>query len=441
MRRRTAAALSFLLVTVLLTNVASIAQQGATSRPDAVLSATNEVLKKVSDLRKLEIKQPVKSGLKTKEEIGQHVLRDLNESNTPEEFEASQKLLLKLGMIKKDFDLRNYMVKLLVEQVAGFYDPKTEEFFLAAWLPIADQKTVMAHELVHTLQDQHFDLKRFNKWPEGDSDAEMAAHALIEGDATLVMYQYIFAEQGLNLDLTKIGSLTKLMLDASNVNDEKLYPVLAQAPAVLRESLQFPYVYGIGFVQEVAKQRSFQTVNDIYRNLPASTEQIIHPERFLNGDNPVKIDLPDITNELGKDWKRIDTDIQGEFGIQIILAEFTDNSASRKAAEGWGGDQYALYEDKKTGALMFVIFTTWDTENDAREFFSIYDRRTEKRYNLSRPAHLNIDTRTYETNEGVAALEVKGKDVLVIEGAQSREQLQQVAKQLWQSKKSVHGKK
>jgi hypothetical protein len=439
MRRKTAAAFSVLLVITLVTNVASTAQQSATSatKPDAVLKMTNEVLKKVSELRKLEIKQPVKSGLKTKDEIGQHVLRDMNESNTPEEVESSRKLLLKLGLIKKDFNLREYMVQLLMEQIAGFYDPKTEEFFLAAWLDLGDQKTVVAHELVHALQDQHFDLKRFNKWPDGDSDAELAAHALIEGDATFVMFQYMFDEQGMKFDINSLGSLTQFMLKTTSASSEKEFPVLSRAPSILRESLQFPYVYGIGFVQEVFKNRSLQSVNDTYRNLPASTEQVIHPEKFLNGDRPVKVEMPDLSDALGKDWKKLDTDIEGEFGLQVVMAEYIDNSASRRAAEGWGGDQYALYEDRKTGALLFVTFTTWDAENDAREFFNLYGKRTEKRYNLSVAAQSGADARTYETAEGLASLEIKGKDVLIIEGAQNNEQLQQIAKRLWLSKKSV----
>lgn len=442
MRRTTLMALSLVLVTVMLANVASTAQQSATAitKPDAVLKTTSEVLKKVSDLRKLEIKQPVKSGLKTKEEIGHHVLRDMNESNTPEEFEASRKLLLKLGLIKKDFQLRDYMVKLLMEQVAGFYDPKTEEFFLAAWLPLSDQKTVIAHELVHALQDQHFNLKRFDNWPKGDSDAELAAHALIEGDATLVMYQYIFAEQGITIDLNKVGSLTKLMLESTSANDDKQYPVLAQAPGVLKESLQFPYVYGIGFVQEVLKQRSIQTVNSVYTNLPASTEHIIHPERFLSGDNPVKIEMADLNDALGKGWKRIDSDVQGEFGLQVMLAEFVNDPSSRVASDGWGGDRYELYEDPKTGALLFVTFTTWDSDRDAREFFGVYSSRIEKRYKLDGPAQSGIDAKMYETDEGLASIAVKDKDVVIVEGAQNREQMAQITKRLWQSRKSVGGK-
>src|SRR5262252_5548769 len=184
-------------------------QAPALAKPgEAALVATGEVLGVVSRLRHLSVLHPVKSGMKTHDEIEQSVIRDLDESTTPAEFEASSKTLLKLGLIPKGFQLRDYVVKLLREQVAGFYDPKTKEFYLAAWLPISEQKRVMAHELVHALQDQHFNLRRFDKWPKGDSDAEMAAHALIEGDATVLMYQYDIDEQGLKISVSRLPSLT-----------------------------------------------------------------------------------------------------------------------------------------------------------------------------------------------------------------------------------------
>ena len=112
-------------------------------------------------MRGLEVKRQVKSGFKTKDEIGQSVIHDLDENTTPEEIAATSKTLSKLGLIPRTFQLRDYIVHLLREQVAGFYEPKTQEFYLAAWLPVAEQKTVMAHELIHALQDQHFNLRRF----------------------------------------------------------------------------------------------------------------------------------------------------------------------------------------------------------------------------------------------------------------------------------------
>jgi hypothetical protein len=440
MHKRFTACVALLLALVLFAASVNGAWQGAASitKPDAAaLNSTEEILKIVSRLRALDIKQSVKSSFKTKDEIEQAVIRDLDENTPPEDFEASQKTLLKLGLVSANFHLRDYVVQLLREQVAGFYEPKTKEFYLAAWLPISDQKRVIAHELVHALQDQHFNLRRFESWPKGDSDAELAAHALVEGEATLVMIEYDFEQQGLKLDMNKIGSLTDNMIEQDSDSDAKAYPVLANAPKVLKENLQFPYIYGAGFVGAVLKNRSWRVLDTSYESLPASSEQIMHPERFLIRDNPVKIDVPDLAGSLGPNWKKADADVNGEFGYLVALAEFIPKRTARAAADGWGGDRYALYENKASGALLLAQFTAWDTENDAKEFFDAYSERTLKRYKLGKPMDLNTRPRVYETNEGLASIELRGKDVVMIEGAQTREQLSRVSELVWKSKKEV----
>ncbi|HWP43013.1 MAG TPA: hypothetical protein VNO14_07250, partial [Blastocatellia bacterium] len=286
----------------------------------------------------------------------------------------------------------------------------------------------------------HFNLRRFEKWPKGDSDAELAAHALVEGDATLVMFQYAFDQQGMRMDLSAIGSLTERLLEQDDDEDKEKYPVLASAPAVLRESLQFPYVYGIGFVQEVLKKRPLQDLNASYIDLPSSTEQIMHPDRYLVRDHPVRVDLADLGPALGKGWKRIDSDVNGEFGYHVILAEFVGKRLARLAAEGWDGDRYALYEEAGTGALMLAHFTTWDNDSDAKEFFEAYAERTEKRYRASRSSDPGARHRIYETQDGLVSIEQREKDVVVIEGARNSEQLDRIARRLWQSKKSVQAR-
>ena len=413
------------------------ARQGTPSitKPDAALSSTEEILKVVSRLRELDIKQSVKSSFKSKDEIEQSVIRDMDENTPPEEFEGTQKTLVKLGLITKDFRLRDYVVKLLREQVAGFYEPKTKEFYLAAWLPIADQKRVIAHELVHALQDQHFNLRRFEKWPKGDSDAELAAHALVEGEATLVMIEYDFEQQGLKLDMARIGSLTDVLSDQDSDKDAKTYPVFANAPRVLKENLQFPYFYGAAFVVALLKNRSWNLLDRTYETLPGSTEQIMHPERFLMPDNPVVIDMPDLSGALGPGWKKTDADVNGEFGYLVALAEFIPRKAARSAAAGWGGDRYSLYENKATGEVVLVQYTTWDAEKDAHEFFDAYAERTVKRYHLSKPADGVAQPRIYETSEGLASIELRGKDVMMIEGVRTREQLARLSEQAWRSRK------
>jgi len=403
---------------------------GQAPKPEAALHATDEVLQSVSRIRGLEVKQPIKRGLKTRDEIESAVIRDLDESNTPEEFEASRKVLVKLGLIATDFALRDHYVRLLREQVAGFYQPKTQEFYLAAWLPLAEQKIVIAHELVHALQDQHFNLRRFEKWPKGDSDAELAAHALIEGDATVVMYQYVFDQQGRPVDMRVLGALIDLLKTDSEV-DESKYPALAGAPSVLRESLQFPYSYGAGFVHAIMKNRTIADLNLAYTRLPASSEQILHPDRYLNFDRPVKIEMPSLSE---RDWKQIDVDVNGEFGYRVLLAEFIAKDRAASAAAGWGGDRYALYENTRTGALMMAIYTAWDSEQDAKEFFNAYSERTEKRYKTG-AAESNASRVTFNTAEGLVAIEMRAADVVILEGAASRADLARTMEKLWQSKK------
>lgn len=440
MHKKFSACVALLVALLLFTASVNGAWQGAPSiaKPDAAaLNSTDEILKIVSRLRGLDIKQPVQSAFKTKDEIEQSIIKDLDENTPAQEFEATQMTLTKLGLVSKSFRLRDYVVQLLREQVAGFYEPKTKEFYLAAWLPVSEQKRVIAHELVHALQDQHFNLRRFERWPKGDSDAELAAHALVEGEATLVMIQYDFEQQGLKLDLSKIASLTDGMIEQDSDSDAKNYPVLAAAPKVLKENLQFPYLYGAGFVGAVLKSRSWNGLDMSYVTLPSSTEQIMHPERFLDRDDPVKIEMPDLGGALGADWKKADGDVNGEFGYLVALAEFIPKRTAKTAAAGWGGDRYVLYENKVSGALLLVQFTTWDTESDAKEFLDAYTERTSKRYKLAKPMESNRQRRVCETAEGLASIELRGKDVVMIEGATSREQLARTSERVWESKKGI----
>src|SRR2546423_447344 len=440
MFKRFTAGMALLLALALLTSTGASAWQGtpAIKPPDATatLNATDDVLKTVSRMRELEIKEPVKSAFKPRDEIEQSIIRALDESPPPAEFDASQKTLVKLGLVPGNFRLRDYVVKLLREQVAGFYEPKTKEFYLAAWLPLAEQKKVMAHELMHALQDQHFNLRRFEKWPKGDADAELAAHALVEGEATLIMILYDLEQSGLHgIDITKIDSLTERLLDNDAEASDPNYPVLTAAPRVLRENLQFPYIYGAGFTQAVLKSGAWRGLDAAYTTLPASSEQIMHPEKYLAHEMPVKVALADLAATLGKGWKRADQDVNGEFGYFVILSEFLPKFRARAAAAGWGGDAYAFYENSAGGTSALVQYTTWDTPADAREFFAAYSERSEQRYKLKHDAADKATRRVYETSEGLVSIELRDKDVMMIEGAQSREQLARLEARLWQSKK------
>jgi hypothetical protein len=442
-RIRIAAASSLLLIFIV--NHALIAQQPArrsgvapwpktVAETSDIIGATNEILEEVSRLRSLDILKPVKSGLKSRSEIEKEVVANFEESYKPGEIEAINKSLIAFGLVSKDFDYRDFMIRLLTEQVAGFYRPKSKELFIADWNELNQQKPVMAHELAHALQDQHFDLQRFEDWPRGDSDREAAIHALIEGDATAVMYNYQLKPMG--ADITRLPNIANFADQAAPQAEKEKQKVYLSAPACLRESLIFPYVYGAGFVQELVKIHGWPGVSRAYTDLPQSTEQILHFDKYIAREQPLKIQLPDVTPLLGAGWKRLDADINGEFGYFLILSEFIGKKEARKAADGWGGDQYALYENAGKRELMVAHLSVWDAAKDAEEFFHAYAKRTVKRYpQLKERKDGPENERDFQTPDGKTFMKMRDRSVLVIEGlpVEANAKLNKLVDALWKT--------
>ncbi len=381
---------------------------------DAAIS--DEVLRAVAKLRGLTILHPVTNGLRSRDAIKSMVLKDMAESSTPARMADSSAMLRFLGLVPSDFDLENETVALLTDQIAGFYDPRTKIFYLADWIPVELQRTVMAHELTHALTDQHFNLRRLEKWPEGDGDAELAARALVEGDATAMMIEYELAQRGAGHDLSKVPvELTDLLKLGAGEEDPE-HPVYAAAPAVMRESLQFPYVYGAGFVQALLRAGQWSRVSDAYRVFPASTEQILHPEKYLANEAPVKVEMPDLSKSLGPGWRRADDDVNGEFGYYLILKDKLREQEAAAAAAGWGGDRYAFYRDATGSQGTFVHVSAWDTEADAREFYAAYSARIVRRYGLVSAGDSSATSMEWDTQEGKVRIERRGARVFVVEG-------------------------
>jgi len=439
------------------------------SRNAALVAATAEVLKETSEIRQLAILRPVQSSTQSRPEIERMLIKNLDEETTPAQIHAGEVTLKKLGLAPSDFQYRALMLRVLTEQVAGYYDPKTGQFHLADWIDLDGQRPIMAHELTHALQDQHFNLRRFEHWPKGDSDAELATHALIEGDATLAMALYVA-----NNPLRALAFLKSLGTMGMASQE------LEKAPRALRETLLFPYQQGTDWTKTLYKQAGWDQVSHAFTSLPQSTEQILHPEKYLAHEAPVKVTLPDITSLLNSSsaasrsadipvrlsaqreqlwsershrranhvqaarptWKRLDYDVEGEWGFYLILDEFLKSPAeSRRAAAGWGGDRFAVYEGPK-GEVLIASLSTWDTENDAREFFEAYVKRTEMRYpgatQLSatdpqnRKSGLETqDRRRLSTNEGAVTIELRGNRVAILEGQQERVDERGLLKTIW----------
>ena len=402
------------------------AQAGAASSTQhaAIVSMTAAMLKETSDLRELSILKAVKSGAQSRTEIEHMIVKNLDAETTPVEMHAAEVLLRVFGLAPKDFAYRSFLIKLLTEQVAGYYDPKAQQFYLADWIELEGQKPVMAHELTHALQDQHFNLKRFENWPKGDSDAELAAHALIEGDATLAMTLYMAKNPLVALAFIR-------SLGAQEVASEQF----KQAPRALRESLLFPYEEGSAWATQLYKRGGWEMVSQAFDKLPQSSEQILHADKYFAYEAPQKLTLPDFKSALGPTWKRLDYDVNGEWGCYLILDEFlNDSSESKRASAGWGGDRFALYETGKPDEFFVAQLTAWDTPVDAREFFDAYAKRTAKRYADAKEVNSTGDRLEWKTSSGGAALELRGSRVAIVEGVPSAIDSAKLLNTIWQQR-------
>ena len=430
MSKKFSSALALLTLVCLLTAsfLTAVSGQTSTSRAAqnaAIVATADAVLKETSEIRELSILRAVKSGAQSRSEIERMIIKNLDSDTTPQEMHASEVLLKTFGLAPPEFAYRSFLIKLLTEQVAGYYDPKAQQFYLADWIEIDGQKPVMAHELTHALQDQHFNLKRFEKWQKGDSDAELAAHALIEGDATLAMTLYL--EKHPMIALAFIRSSQELSAEQ-----------FKQAPRALRESLLFPYQEGSIWATQVYRQGGWAMVSKAFAKLPQSTEQILHPDKYFAYEAPVKLTLPNFTPALGPGWKRIDNDVNGEWGYYLALDEYlNDLTESKRAAAGWGGDRFAIYEGARPSDVFLAQLTAWDTTADATEFFDAYWQRTMKRFpdatsTLATVLNNGDRRQEWKDSRGRGVMEMRGSRVAVIEGIPANANTNRLLNTIWQ---------
>ncbi len=289
-------------------------------------------------------------------------------SITDEDREAvrvQQELYALLGLIPEDSDILALFLDLLGRNIAGFYSSDLKAFYLLhdrADLGSLASKQTIVHELTHALQDQHYDLMALSEEREADWDATTALLSLLEGDAVATETAYF------SLALrSRPKCFTIPVFPFSNL------------PYVIVRELNSWYDDGLCFVETAAPQLS-QGVDGLFENPPASTEQILHPEKYLAGELPIAVTLPAIDGALGENWSRTESSTFGEFSLQnLLILGLPDNRDQiQNATAGWGGDSWAFFEDE-TGNRFFQLTIVWDTVVDAQEFWQALLESVENR--------------------------------------------------------------
>lgn len=375
-------------------------------------AAADQVLNAMSRILDLPVKAPLKKSLRTREQIRQFLEQEEKKEESKAKRYADRRTLEAFGLIPRGFPLDSYLLDLLTEQVAGLYDPKAKEFYIADWIPVAEQKPVMAHELTHALDDQYFHLDKWEKAAGHNDDAALARDAVVEGSALAAMFDYSLHESIRDLpDLSGLISSGALSQAGSD-------PQLAKAPPFIRDELLFPYLNGAVFTQQFLKANSgWGDFKKVFENPPVSTQQILHPQLYLRGVRPREVALSHLGSAVPRGWKKLDENLVGEFGLQEILKQFLGSEQAKAISPVWAGDRYALFENKSTKRTLLVFRLAVDNAGDAARFFGAYSEALEKKYNSPPPPVHNGESLELHTPQGGVFLRCLGEECLSVEGA------------------------
>jgi len=407
--------------------------------------SVDEILAFDSKKTGLPIKKQVKRRLTSRDEVVGYLTKHMKDEDV-KRLQRSELVLKKFGLLPRDFDLEKLMVSLLREQVAGYYDPKTKTVNLLDWVPMEEQEPVMAHELTHALQDQTINLNRWMKKGEKDlgeirkdptpedienDEIDTAREAVIEGQAETVMLEYELAPAGRSI--ADSPDLVETMEEqmATGKDDSKVFK---DAPIFLKESLTFPYSYGLKFVvklmQKGGKDKAFAGV---LANPPHTTRQIMQPETYLSGEKIEPMRVPEFKRDF-KDYFKFDIGAMGEFDVAVLIEQYAGKELSKRLYPEWRGGYYYAARPKSDAAapLALLYVSRWSSAEKAAEFAGIYARSLAKRYqkaeeikdasageaaepNPERKVELLLGRHSWKTEEGTVVIEERGDTVLVSE--------------------------
>ncbi len=372
-----------------LTRLAALALVAACGRGDAsegpYADKVREAVPEIEQATGLKFITPPRLEEQTRDSVRAFLERRFNDELPASELSGMERAYKRFALIPASMDLRGFMLELLTEQVAGYYDPRAKTLYVVQGGDEQVTGITIAHELVHALQDQHFNLDSLQQ-ARTDNDRLTTGQSIVEGQATL---EQIGSMIGSDNAITAMpGGWEKVRQLIREMQGSM--PVFASAPTILQETLLFPYLTGAEFMRRFKTEAPGQSP---FARMPQSTEQLIHPDLyFKTPDEPTTVVLPaPATGKVAYENNL------GEFETRILLFEYLrDQSSAVRGAAGWDGDRYQLIETPRGDALTWV--TVWDTSIDAAEFFDMLDMALIKRHGAIRPGSASQTTRTYSAD-------------------------------------------
>ena len=385
-------------------------------------------------------KHDVKRRLTSRDEVVSYLKKNMAEDKDVQRLRRTELVLKKFGLLPKDFDLQTFLVTLLEEQVAGYYDSKTKTVNILDWVVPDLQRPVLAHELTHALQDQWFGLDKWLKKGTEDLDTKKditpedivsdenseARQAVVEGQAMVVLVDYMLAPMGRTVaDSPEVVEVLNKGMQTGTAD----WVQYRNAPIFMKEALTFPYRYGVDFEAALLRARGKAgAFAATFENPPHTSREIMEPKTYLSGEHLPQLPLPDFKH-IFKGYDRFDVGAIGEFDVAVLAKQYAGEDASNKIYPNWrGGYYYSVHPKGNPSAPLGLVFVSrWASARAAAQFAAIYARGMQQRYkkveisaNSGLPADLKTlgslsGDHTWTTEEGAIVIDVKDDTVLVTE--------------------------
>lgn len=424
--------------------VAEAQKDGATAeahlskaQQTALLADIDATLKFVAADTKLTVKKPVKGVFVTRDGVAAELRKKFDEDEGAKRMERSELVLKKFGLLDRDFHLRPFLLSLLTEQIAGYYDNKTKMMNLLDWVPEDQQLPVMAHELTHALQDQRVDLIKWgdlevkgvsqnvsddNRHIQVD-ESDTAREAVTEGQAMISFGDYALKDTGKTMkDVPEMAE--RIQAGAGDMSGS---PVMARAPLLLQQALLFPYTEGLGFEENLlVKQGVERAFAGALDRPPSSSFEILHPAQYLAHAPVPVMRMPDIHPLIAEaGYTPYDIGVMGELDVRITTELFGGRPLAEAVAPNWAGGIYfagqkkAAADKTSTASIGLIYASRWKNPDSARTFFGVYDGQIPRKYTgvKRREKDEKDETeRVYTTSEGDVLLTIQGAGVFISEG-------------------------
>lgn len=367
---------------------------------------TAEILKGLAEITGFRVLRPVKQETMGRDQLKKFFEERIKELVDPEDIRVEELVLKKFGLVPSDFDLRGSTIDLMTEQAAAFYDYRAKRMVLLDGNGGAMQQAALVHELAHALADQHFRLEKFLHKGGPSDDATMARTAVMEGQATWLMSEFMAGKMGRSLK-----DAPDLMEMMSKMSGGGGFPVFEKAPLYMRESLVFPYTKGMVFQHEVVLRSGKDGFAEVFRRPPGTTREVMHPEVYFSGFQATN---PKVPAPAGGGWKELAEGTVGEFDLSILLQQYA--FLELDAAKAWRGGQYRLWEHRKTKRAVLGFAMEFEGEAGATEFLRGYRKVLEKKWKQSRFTGEDAARLAGEGDDGHFSIRRVGAVVSGIEG-------------------------